>query len=254
MLKTVPGLVQQLGPGKRNFRNNIQTTPWQGGGVAGGGQARAGNGNWFKSMFPVTNATRGSVILAQNEIIGEGGGGPNRLKKARRRGGQKPGGGPNSSVPGLPGSSVPGGLTPNAPVLAPGQKDYNPVTGQTQGTANAGNPIFMGGVEDGTRASGTPMYTDANQTYLDQALAQSYENDAAQQQSQQALQDDVVGDTIQDNIQPLPAINSLPAQNIFDDPTKTELKPGSVQDIFDDPRYAVKEEEDEFFDAPEPGT
>lgn len=264
MLKTVPGLVQQLGPGKQNFRNNIQTTPWQGGGVAGGGQARAGHGNWFQSMFPVTNAVRGSVILAQNEIAGEGGGGPNRLKRSRRRGGQKPGGGPCSCPPGLPGSEGGGGLTP-------GQKDYNPVDDQTQGTANAGNPVFMGGAEngEGSRASGVPMYTNREQTELDQALEQSYGNDAEYEEWRKN-NDDVVGDTVQDDLQPLPPTANIvnpptvnPTSNIFDDARYqgsvkrevTGLSSNPTSNIFQDPKYqGVKKEDDDdvFYDADEP--
>lgn len=52
MVNNIPGLVQQRGPGKRNLENYLQIYPWQGGGVAGGGQAHTTHGNWFQSMNP----------------------------------------------------------------------------------------------------------------------------------------------------------------------------------------------------------
>jgi hypothetical protein len=69
--QTLPGLVNKLGPGKQNFVNTLQTLPWQGGGVAGGGQAHTNHGNWFQSMNPFSTNTYGSVILEKNFIPGE---------------------------------------------------------------------------------------------------------------------------------------------------------------------------------------
>lgn len=48
------GLVSQLGPFKtnRNDYPKVQRRPWVGGGVAGGGQAHAGHGDWFVGMNP----------------------------------------------------------------------------------------------------------------------------------------------------------------------------------------------------------
>lgn len=68
---SVPGLVQGRGPSKNNFQNFIQREPWQGGGVAGGGQARTGHGNWFQSMIPKMSNNRNSVILSTTPIPGE---------------------------------------------------------------------------------------------------------------------------------------------------------------------------------------
>lgn len=50
-----PGLTVQLGPFKTNKNDfpKVQKRPWQGGGVAGGGQGHAGHGNWYTSMNPV---------------------------------------------------------------------------------------------------------------------------------------------------------------------------------------------------------
>ena len=70
-VETVPGLVKGRGPSKNNFQNFLQTKPWQGGGVAGGGQARTGHGNWFQSMNPKNLNSRNSVILTTNIIPGE---------------------------------------------------------------------------------------------------------------------------------------------------------------------------------------
>jgi hypothetical protein len=67
--KTVPGLVQQRGPTDQNFENYLQTKPWQGGGVPGGGQAHTGFGNWFQSMYPRVKTYSGSVILPKKTFI-----------------------------------------------------------------------------------------------------------------------------------------------------------------------------------------
>jgi hypothetical protein len=69
--RTLPGLVNQRGPGKQNYVNTLQTEPWQGGGVAGGGQSRTGHGNWFQSMNPFSTNSTGSVILEKTFIEGE---------------------------------------------------------------------------------------------------------------------------------------------------------------------------------------
>ncbi len=49
-----PGLTSQIGPFKTNKRDypKLQKTPWKGGGVAGGGQGHAGNGNYYSCMTP----------------------------------------------------------------------------------------------------------------------------------------------------------------------------------------------------------
>lgn len=49
-----PGLTSQLGPFKVHKRDfeQVQLLPWKGGGVAGGGQAHAGHGDWSQTMNP----------------------------------------------------------------------------------------------------------------------------------------------------------------------------------------------------------
>jgi len=71
MVKTVPGIVNNFGPTKRNFHFDYQKEPWQGGGVAGGGQEHIGHGDWFMSMNPVTRMGYSSILLPQREIPGE---------------------------------------------------------------------------------------------------------------------------------------------------------------------------------------
>jgi hypothetical protein len=114
MMRTIPGLVQQRGPGKRNFPIYVQTEPWQGGGVAGGGQARTGHGNWFMSVLPRTIASRGTVILPQTKIVGEVGQGRlARIKRKRFKGGQKPGAGGIGGPPGTSDIGTQTGFSPD---------------------------------------------------------------------------------------------------------------------------------------------
>lgn len=49
-----PGLTSQIGPFKTNKRDypKLQKVPWKGGGVAGGGQGHAGNGNYYSAITP----------------------------------------------------------------------------------------------------------------------------------------------------------------------------------------------------------
>lgn len=49
-----PGLTSQLGPFKTNKGDypRVRKNPWKGGGVSGGGQLHAGNGNWYTAMTP----------------------------------------------------------------------------------------------------------------------------------------------------------------------------------------------------------
>lgn len=49
-----PGLTFQKGPWKYKANESapVQRIPWKGGGVSGGGQGHAGNGNWFSQMNP----------------------------------------------------------------------------------------------------------------------------------------------------------------------------------------------------------
>jgi hypothetical protein len=89
MVKTVPGLVQEKGPGKTNFKNYIQLEPWQGGGVAGGGQARTGHGNWFQSMIPIKLNGNGSVLLSKNSVPSENNFGRGSVKHFRPKGSQR---------------------------------------------------------------------------------------------------------------------------------------------------------------------
>ncbi len=63
-----PGLTTQLGPFKTNRGDypRARKNPWKGGGVSGGGQLHAGNGNWYTAMTPqVIKAT--PYILAPSE-------------------------------------------------------------------------------------------------------------------------------------------------------------------------------------------
>lgn len=69
-----PGLVYQRGPWKDDGSiTPIQKTPWIGGGVAGGGQQHAGNGNWFSSMnpqiFPMEFPNPTSVSMKYESIV-----------------------------------------------------------------------------------------------------------------------------------------------------------------------------------------
>jgi hypothetical protein len=152
--KPLPGLVQQRGPGKTNFMNYVQLEPWQGGGVAGGGQARTGHGNWFQSVIPVKLNGNGSVILSKTKIEGE----DNSLnfykfgkQQARRRDGQKPGSSGLSGPPGM--NLVPEGLVPTVPpeeetVLRPPEEPMLPPNNPPDPYANnppnpyANNPAY----------------------------------------------------------------------------------------------------------------
>lgn len=70
-----PGLVQQRGPGPGFTKQPFQKDPWRGGGVAGGGQAHQGHGNWFSSinppkvkMAPVAILPTSSKIVTTSDI------------------------------------------------------------------------------------------------------------------------------------------------------------------------------------------